>query len=498
MGWASALWRTSTAITGAAASASNSLTEGWMRRRATTAVRPGRKAMKTGILAPGDGPPSGTIGNFLDYREVLLPEDVTLLKSGPFPIGLVKHPQEDKGAFLIYLGWEEARRHLVVVGPAGSGKTMNVLVPLVVGATEAGLGCVVVDTKGDFIQEFSSYRTRHGIAKRHNMVRWDIADPATSHPWNPLSEVRDQGDAAQVALAFLGEVDPTKPNPEFSERDHRWLRGLVYLLVRTRGHHTHPKDLYAMVVNQQAVVTLARKDPSAAVDVLDLVNFPPTDFSKATWALANRISWLAEPGLATMLDATAPRAFTLRQAVDSGAIIKVGARVSGGERTMTAAALMLNMLKLRCMEHFGGNSSPKMLWVLDEAPKYARRIRLDEVLDFMRGAGVAACVGVQDVTQFGDEVAQERMLANADTLIALRGVSAATAAFVARRLGDVQAATVTNSMGPRGLWNPTLSHQTKPMVGTREIMQPPVGRYGGLVHIRGSSAHPFLVEFDSA
>lgn len=491
MGWVGALWRAST---GAAVSASTSMAEGWARRRATAAIRPGRRAMNTGILAPGDGPASGTIGTFFDYREVLLPHDVTVLQSGPFPLGKVKHPQDDNGAFPIYLGWEEVRRHLAVVGPAGSGKTTNVLVPLAVGAAECGLGCVVVDTKGDFMREFVAYRSRLGIPRQHNVVRWDIAEPATSHPWNPLGEVRDRNDAAQVALAFLGEVDPAAPNADFAERDHRWLRGLVYLAVRTRGPNPHPRDLYLMVVDQQALTAMARQDPAAAVDLIDLINFPVADFSKATWGLANRLSWLAEPGLATMLDGSAPRAFTLRQAIDSGAIIKVGARVSGGERTMAAAALMLNLLRLRCMENFGGGG-PQMLWILDEAPKYARRIKLDEVLDFMRGAGVAACVGAQDVTQFGDEVAQERMLANADTLITLRGVSAATAAFMAKRLGEVQAATVTNSMDGRGSWNPTLSHQSKPMLGSREIMQPPIGDYGGIVHIRGSWAHPFLTTF---
>jgi type IV secretory pathway TraG/TraD family ATPase VirD4 len=248
-------------------------------------------------------------------------------------------------------------------------------------------------------------------------------------------------------------------------------------------------------VNQQALLVLAQQAPSAAVDIIDLVRFPAAEYAKATWALANKLSWLAEPQLAQMLDGTTPRSFTLREAINSGAIILVGARVSGGERTMTAAALMLNMLKLRCMEHFG-NQGPNMLWVLDEAPKYARRIELEQILDFMRGAGVAACIGIQDVTQFGDETAQVRMLANADTLIVLKGASAATAALLGNRLGDVQAAATTMGIGPQGNWVPTMSYQTKPMLGNREIMQPPVGRYGGIVHIRGSSPNPFLVTFD--
>lgn len=489
-----ALWRGATTVTGAAVSASNSLIRGLERRARTNAVRPGKAALRTGILCPGDGPPSGSLQSFLDYREILLPEHTAALAAGPFPLGRVVHPHLG-GAHPVHLSWEELRRHVAVIGPAGSGKTANVMAPWVVGAAESGLGVLVVDTKGDFLAEVTRYKTRHGITARHPVIRWDIEDPQASRPWNPLGEVRGINDAAQVALAFLGEVDPQDHQRQFAERDHRWLRGLVHLLVQTRGPQAHPQDLYALVVNQQALVTLARQAPHAATDVVDLVGFPPGEFSKATWALANRLSWLAEPQLAQMLDGAAPRSFTLRDAVDSRAIIVVGARVSGGERTMIAASLLLNMLKLRCMEHFA-NQGPHMLWILDEAPKYARRIELEQVLDFMRGAGVAACVGVQDVTQLGDDNAQERLLANADTVLVLKGASATSAAFLGRRLGDVQAAAATMGMDQHGGWQPTLSYQAKPMLGNREIMHPPVGSYGAVVHLRGASPHPFLVTFD--
>lgn len=495
MSYLRSLWRGSAALTSAAVSAGNSLARGIERRSRLASVRPSRAALRSGILCPGDGPPSGSVGSFLDYREVLLPTQTTTLGSGPFPIGRIKHPRSDAGAYPVFLSWEEVRRHVAVVGPAGSGKTANLMVPWVVGAVAGGLGVVVVDTKGDFIQEIVAYKTRAGITQRYPIIRWDIEAPSASRPWNPLAEVRSSNDATQVALAFLGAVDPLDQQKHFAERDHRWLRGLVQLLVSARGGRAHARDLYALVVNQQALLTLAQHAPHAATDVVDLVRFPAGEYAKATWALANRLSWLAEPQLAGMLDGTSPRSFTVRQAAESGAIIVVGARVSGGERTMSAAALMLNMLKLRCMEHFG-NPGPRMLWVLDEAPKYARRIDLEQVLDFMRGAGVAACLGVQDVTQFGDETAQIRTLANADALLVLRGASQATATLLGQRLGDVQAATTSVGLDQHGRWTPTLAHQTRPMLGNREIMQPPVGRFGGIVHLRGSTPHPFLVTFD--
>jgi type IV secretory pathway TraG/TraD family ATPase VirD4 len=473
----------------------SAVSDGIAHRRANAAVEPSARAQRTGILAPGDGPPTGAVGAFQDFREVLLPRDVKALSSGAFPIGRVVHPHaEGRGEFPVFLDWNEVRRHVAVIGPAGSGKTANVIVPWVLGAAAIGMTCVVVDTKGTLRQEITDHKARHHIPGRFPITRWDIAEPAASRSWNPLGEITSSQDAAQVALAFLGAVDPRDPQVQFAERDHRWLRGLVHLLVTVRGANAHPQDLYALVVHQPTLRALAQQAPQAASDVIDMVNFPPGDFQKATWALANRLSWLGDPALAAMLSGTGPRSFSLSSALATGGIILVGARVSGGERTMTAAALMLNMLKIKCMGQFS-NPNP-MLWVMDEASKYAKRIELNEILDFMRGAGVAACVGLQDVTQFGDENEQERMLANADTMITMRGVSAATATFLSRRLGDVKAPIVTRTLQDKGRWAPSVSYETKPLLGTREIMQPPVGHYGAIVHVRGSSPYPFLVTFD--
>src|SRR5437879_1562962 len=85
----------------------NALSQEIAARRANAAVRPSKKALKTGILAPGDGPPTGATGSFLDFREVLLPRDVQALNAGAFSLGRVVHPQESKGEFPVFLDWEE-------------------------------------------------------------------------------------------------------------------------------------------------------------------------------------------------------------------------------------------------------------------------------------------------------------------------------------------------------------------------------------------------------
>lgn len=475
----------------ASASAARNLSNGISSYVQTQGVRPSRHSLRRGILVPGDGPPQGATGTFLDYREVLLPAQLTALQKGILPLGGVQDPGRDQPDFPIGLEWGFVERHVAVIGPSGSGKTYGILAPWTVAACASGLTTVAVDVKGDLHAEIRAAKVRLGVTTPIPTGIWDIDNPHESRPWSPLSEVSTPQHAAQLALAFLGEIDPRDSEKYFAERDHRWLRGLAWLAVNALGHDTHPSVLFKLIVSQSYLASLASQAPQASHELLDLIQQHPSDFTKATAGLANKLSWLAEPGLADMLDARSPKAFTLAQALGQGVLLIVGARERGGERSATAAAVMLNLLRLRCMERFGTNQVP-VFWVLDEARRYAKRIQLDQMLDLLRGAGSPVCVAVQDVAHFGSEEDQSRMLTNCDTFITLTGVSPDTASFFSRRLGKVSSPTTTMAMDASGAWRPTIGHAERPLLGEREIMYPPVGRYGGVAQLRSGSPRPFL------
>lgn len=459
-------------------------------------ISPSRAAIRTGILCPGDGPPSGSIGSFRDYRGILLPRQVAALRTGLFPIGAVKNPRAESAAFPVFLDWDEVHRHVVIVGPAGSGKTRNLITPWAIAAASSGITTILIDTKGDMMShELPDARRSSGIVTKAGVIQWDVDSPAEAWSWNPLSEVSDSQIAAQIAQSFLGEVDPQDRNRWFMERDHRWLRGLALLVVAALGLNAHPAELYRAVVDQSVLVDLAARAPHAAYDLLDLIQFPSSDYARATSGLATRLSWLADPALKNMLSGRGPRSFKARDALDSGAIVLVGMRASGGERAAMAASLLLNMLKMACMQRFSG-SHRQVIWLIDEAPKVAVRLKLDEMLDLLRGAGSPVCIALQDVTQFGDVNQQTRMLANCDTSIVLSGASPAAAQFFSNRFGSGKSASVTSSMDTHGRFSPTLSHPESPRLGVDEIMYPPVGRFGGIVQIKAASPHPFLITFD--
>lgn len=475
----------------ASASAARNLSNGINSYVQTQGVRPSRRSLKRGILVPGDGPPQGAKGTFLDYREVLLPAQLTALQQGVFPLGRVQDPGKDQPDFLIALDWGFVDRHVAVIGPSGSGKTYGILAPWIVAACASGLSTVAVDVKGDLHAEIRAAKTRLGVTTPIPTGIWDIDDPHGSRPWSPLSEVSTPQHAAQLALAFLGEVNPGSHQKYFDERDHRWLRGLAWLAVNALGHKVHPSVLFKLIVSQTYLATLASQAPHAAHELLDLIQQHPSDFTKATAGLANKLSWLAEPGLADMLDARSPNAFTLTEALDQGVLLIVGSRERGGERSATAAAVMLNLLRLRCLERFGTNQAP-VFWMLDEAHRYAKRIQLDQMLDLLRGAGSPVCVAGQDVAHLGDDKDQSRMLTNCDTFITLTGVSPDTARFFSGRLGRLWSPTTTMAMDATGAWRPSIGHAERSLLGDREIMYPPVGQYGGVAQLRSGSPRPFL------
>lgn len=305
--------------------------------------------------------------------------------------------------------------------------------------------------------------------------------------------MRSVQDAAQVAQALLGPVDPGGTHRFFEERDHRWLRGLLRILAAQPGTPPHPRELYRMAVSQQYLKQYVAAAGGQTNDVLDLAQLPAADYCAVTAGLTNRLSWLADPTFEKMLAGTGPNAITVDEILTSGGIFVIGARMALGELAWASSSMLLSLLKLRVMERFGQLSVP-ILWTLDEAGRYGERINLQEMLDVMRGAGSSICIAIQDVQHLGDPGKAAATLASCDTVIALKGVSPTTANMLGDRLGRVSAPVLSQSAGPNGVWQPTVSHQMQPMLGTGEIMHLPMTKRGAVVHMRSVSPAPLVID----
>lgn len=485
-------WLKVAAATGRAINTTASNVTGAIAR---SQVTPSWRAQRTGVLAPGDPPPFGPTATWLDYRAVALPRYFKGAVDGVFGLGRLVHPQRGSQQRM-RLGWEVVRRHVAVAGPSGSGKTANVFVPWIVDALETGIPVVAVDVKGDLLQLIRAELDRRNHSKLGVPVfHWDIMAPTESRPWNPLAELTSAG-IAPVVTALLGEVSPADPNRFFAERDHRWMRGLLQLSLAAGGA-VRPLDLYGMVVSQARLVSAVRTYAASALDLADLVQYPPDDFARATSGLANRLAWLADPQLRDLLSGSGPRRFTLDEFLASNGLLVVGSRLAGGEAAAAAGALALNLLRMRHLSSFASGPHRPVMWLLDEAATYADRIHLAQLLDVVRSANVAVVVGLQDVTQFGEHADQARHLANCQGLICLSHCSAATAGHLSGRLGQHDAPSGATQLDGSGRVNLSVNRVRIPVLGEREIMYPPIGRYGGVAHFPVLTPQPWLFSFDA-
>lgn len=157
-----------------------SMTEGIARTRHHEAVHP---------VPPGE--PGCLRPVMLLLREHAVPGWITArfccpvplldYQQGALPLGRAVHPQKGP-AQPFALDFRELRRHVAVIGPGGSGKTRNVLVPWTVGSLFDDLSVVVVDVKGDYGKEVRDYRHAQGIAGSRAAFLWDVNEPVRSRP----------------------------------------------------------------------------------------------------------------------------------------------------------------------------------------------------------------------------------------------------------------------------------------------------------------------------
>jgi type IV secretory pathway TraG/TraD family ATPase VirD4 len=106
-------------------------------------------------------------------------------------------------------------------------------------------------------------------------------------------------------------------------------------------------------------------------------------------------------------------------------------------------------------------------------------------------------LALQDVTQLGSEREAQSVLANCQTAITFTGCSHETAEFMQDRLGQRKVQKVgVNRRDLELLGGRNHAIEDVSVLGDREIMHIPVGHYPAIVHARGVSAKPFLVELD--
>jgi type IV secretory pathway TraG/TraD family ATPase VirD4 len=327
------------------------------------------------------------------------------------------------------------------------------------------------------------------------VAKWDYTDPAKSMSWNWVSSLRDDDAIASVSTALIGRERPNDPQPFFHQRDRRTLRGLLEIVHAIRPQAT-AADILALIQDQPALVRARDRVPgtAGARRLADIVSLAPTDYDRAVSGVVNALEALDHPGAIAV---TARAEIDLERIFDEPTLLVIVAPLAGTRTSEVLSSLMLSQVIRVLYRRFGQKSGTHAFLIVDEAPRLTGRIDFEELLSVSRRARVSVCLAAQDVTQFGDEKERTAVLSNCGTYVSLPSSSEASAKYFASRLGlrqkSVLGVSQTTGQAPRQQ-SITRSLETAPVLGPREIMDPPWGERSAVVHVPQVLGKPFLVD----
>ena len=472
---------------------------GGLAQSGLTAWQLGRasRGPRRGFLAPGDPPPAASAGGgYYDYRGVLdirrVPPE---LRSATFPLGQFISPARGS---LGPIGLPEGlvSQHVTMVGPTGSGKTTSIVVPWMVAALRAGWSVIAVDVKGDLLQRATS---ELGRACPAGTGALDYTRPGSSLCWNWLTEIDSERAIDNTIQSIMGRSAPAGADPFWFNSDCQVLRGVLELVLArgASGALTATKVLDLLKDQVKLARVLSRTSSLQAVARLrDLVTLHPDDYLKRISGVTTRLDALARVTVERVMSRSDFRA---QDVLDTPRLISIVAPLQDGQMAEMVSSLLINQILFRAYQRFSGPTGVPVLLVLDEAPRLAGRIDLEQVLSVARAAGVSVLLALQDAAQFADLNERSVIFANSGTVLCSQGVSSTTAKLMAERLGMHPVAMTTTSQGP---WTPGQSHGPSlttattmvPVLGEREIMSPPFGGRLACVHTRDLATQPFFVD----
>lgn len=458
------------------------------------------RGARRGILAPGDPPPPPTAGgSYYDFRGVLslrgVPGD---LRHAEFPLGRYVHPSKGPRD-PIALPEGVVAHHAAVVGPAGSGKTTSIIIPWIVAGLRAGWSVVTIDVKGNLMDRVRAAVQASGQPLGVRAAALDYTRPAESVRWNWLAEMDSDRAIENAVASIIGKEPPPKSDPYFFHMDSQILRGVLELTsVSPCRDAVTASRLLRVLKDQSTLVKIMKRDPGspAYARLRDLETMYPDDYAKRVSGVAIRLDALANP----MIEAVTSRpGMRVREVLDGQSLVSVVAPVQDGQMAATLSSLFINQLLFRAYDRFVNPGGVPVLLVLDEAAQLADRVDFESLLSVAREARVAAVIAVQDVAQFKDENQRSIVFANCGTVIYLPRTSSKSAELLCKRVGEHPVQTSSVSVGPASSgWGTQTSRSAQthivPVLGAREIMELPFGRFAAVVHAPDLADRPFLVD----
>ena len=352
---------------------------------------------------------------------------------------LIGQDVRDSGLVRIPLGGAAGGTHTLVVGAAGSGKTVT-MTGVAVHGVEHGMAAVLLDPKGDP----SMLQEARGVAEREGrpFVHWT---PDGSVVYNPYAH----GSDTEIADKLLAGEHYTEPH--YLRQAQRYL-----------GHEVRALRQAGIVVSLANVVRYL--DPRELDRVVG--SLPKERVEKVTAYLRSltraqesglsgvrdRLAVLAESDVGQWLDPETPgvASFDLLEMIEQRAVVYFS--LESDRRPLLAQMLGAAIVQdlQSATARLQGQRIPTVV-VIDEFAALAAR-QVAGLFARARGAGISLMLGTQELADLrvpGLEQLHDQVMGNLTSLIAHRQVVPDSATLIA----DIA--------GTRGAWSTTMHSDGK-------------------------------------
>ena len=325
----------------------------------------------------------------------------------------------------VRVGHDDRFRHMLCIGPSGTGKTLTVLAPLLRQDLQSGAGVIVVEPKdGELAGICRDFCRARGRAYRE-IAPLDLA----GEPWNAL-----QGSAPAVAertLFALGRLQGGDRAPAsagaayYDALGQSVLRHAVYAIKGALGDQATLADLQAILSDANARAQILARCDDAEVHRFFAGTFAawrPDERARNLAGILNSLDMLlAHPDLRRTLTPPPETGIRLPQVLAEGGALLV--TLPSGELLRAGEALGAFFLAALTAAVFARPASPRppVFLYVDEFQRFATPGFAD-FLAMARGYRVGAVLAHQNLAQLrvaGGQPLVETVLANTRTRIVL-------------------------------------------------------------------------------
>jgi len=367
-------------------------------------------------------------------------------------------------------------RHILAVGPTGSGKSTSCILPILASdLRDPGRSVVVLDTTGELAKPVLAM-TRRYRGEDARFVYLDPTDPVHSVGWNPLAGVRDESDALKTASGFIYSVPTGMQESPFWDLCSVQLLGLLIEGLALLSDGDTPPDMRTAMRlldgGQSGVARFAAQNGlddlrSACERMLDNVNGNTTMMH-----LIGKLNGWRDKDVQAVtsvdeldLDSLHAEPFVL--------VLRIPLDRTRELLPITNAfvARLLNVL-LRAARLRGGALANPVSLILDEFASAIGKLEdLPSRINVLRKAGISLTAAVQSISQirstYGSEASE--LLAGFNSLWFLPGVTFEDAQFASERSGFISVQEVTEGTGGAAL---SIRPVMRPLLLPIEVSRP--------------------------